>query len=202
MLKRLLFFLCAALFIYGVNEPKKVSGPFLSEWVVEKNSYLSISGSSNVSPFICEVKEYLLSDTLHAQWDNSKNTLQFQKSYLQIAVKRFDCNAKFMTEEFCKTLKADKCPDLIFKFVSIEVEDTKLNTQSVKTMIDISLAGVTKRLTIPMQMKKNDKSCMRLRGSHQLTFADFNLVPPQKLAGMIKVKQEIMVNFELCFRTI
>jgi hypothetical protein len=41
-----------------------------------------------------------------------------------------------------------------------------------------------------------------LTGSRQMHFSDFNLEPPKKMAGLIKINQDILVKVQLKFRQI
>jgi hypothetical protein len=47
-----------------------------------------------------------------------------------------------------------------------------------------------------------DQYNLRLNGHRQVLFSDFGLTPPRKLAGMIKVEEQIDVRFQLVLRSL
>ena len=64
-------------------------------------------------------------------------------------------------------------------------------------MVDISLAGIVKRYDISYLFTVDNSSIVHLKGDRAVTFTDFNLSPPSKLGGVIKAKDELLVEFKL-----
>ena len=100
---------------------------------------------------------------------------------------------KLKNEGFRKTLKEDRFPFLQIRFVSLK-ETPMLS--SVKGLVEISIAGVTKRFEINYQLSI-DKNAITLTGNHMINFSDFNLVPPKKIGKLIQAKDELAVLFTL-----
>lgn len=172
------------------------------KWVVEKTSSLAIQGETNVNSFRCEVTEYLHADTLFYAANESSKKLMFVNSRLRIDIKRFDCHSKLITNDFRSALKADENPALTITFVSLDQFNNPCDNQSVKGIVDIGLANVAKRTEICYVIKTLPGGRVELNGSHVFTFSDFNLKAPRKLAGLIRTKNEIKVNFRLFFRAV
>lgn len=61
--------------------------------------------------------------------------------------------------------------------------------------VEISIAGKKKQYVVPMKIVSTPATCFE--GSLQLDINDFELQPPKKLFGMIKVKEDIEINFNL-----
>jgi len=72
----------------------------------------------------------------------------------------------------------------------------------VKGNVVIELAGILKKVTIDFVSTPTGASRIQMNGSKTLLFADFSLVPPRKLAGFVRIEEEIKVNFQLCFKII
>lgn len=176
--------------------------PVAPVWVVESGSQLNIEGSSNVNQFTCQVMQYLQSDTLRWIRDDRAKKLRFQNSVVNIDVSQFDCHHKYITSDLRKTLKSNKYPYLRIHFLSMDDLTWIQEGQVVNGQLTIELAGVTKRFDMQYKVIHDQGGRFRLCGSKQMRFADFNLVPPTKLAGMIKINEEIKVNFELLFRSV
>lgn len=170
-----------------------------TRWVVESNSSLNIEGSTNVNSFRCDATEYMRPDTLTCWKDNASKKLIFTKSTLTIDVDRFDCHHKFITNDFRKTLKADQNPTLKISFLNLDqLQNTSnINIQVVKGEVNIELAGVNRKEEIVFTVKKAGENKLELFGTRMLTFGEFNLKAPRKLAGLIRIEEEIKVNFHL-----
>jgi hypothetical protein len=172
-----------------------------ARWVVEKNSSLNIQGETNINSFQCDVTEYLKADTLVYTKNDATRKLCFTNSCLVIDVNRFDCHSKFITEDFRSALKADENPKLRIVFLTID-EFSNTSSQFVKGIVQIELAHASKQVEINYTIKALPGNRIQINGSHIFSFTDFNLKAPRKLAGLIRTKDEIKVNFQLFFRAI
>ena len=200
---RVTFSLICFLFIVNAAFIKKdIQNSSLARWVVEKNSSLNIQGETNINSFQCDVTEYLKADTLVYSTNDAARKLKFTNSCLIIAVSRFDCHNKYITDDFRSALKADENPNLKITFLSIDQFSNNCNNQSIRGIVDIELAHSTKRTEINYIVKTLPGNRIQLNGSHIFSFSDFNLKAPRKLAGLIRTKDQIKVNFQLFFKAI
>jgi hypothetical protein len=79
---------------------------------------------------------------------------------------------------------------------------TYTNNSCVNGVVDITLAGVTKRYTIQFSVVRSNQNSIFLKGTHPVAFSDFDLDAPEKLAGLIKVREVLNVEFNLVLREI
>jgi hypothetical protein len=171
---------------------------FVEKWVIEKNSNLSIEGRSNISSFRCDVTEYLHADTILFNMNEVHQQALTAKGGLTINVNRFDCHQKYIDSDLRKTLKAKECPFLKIDLLSIG--NFLTGNKSVKGNVAITLAGVTRKIDVDYIIQNGSEGNIHLYGSRQVLFSDFNLIPPRKLAGLIKVEEQINVRFLLILR--
>ena len=197
---RIILFLCSLLLLASFKTGN-ASNPPVNRWVVESNSSLFIEGKSNISPFRCDVTRYLKADTLELFKDEKGRQFIFSNSYLTIDINGFDCHQRFITNDFRKTLKANQNRYLKVRMINIGLFDTD-NRTLVKGNVEIELAGVLKKATIDFISTPTGASRIQMNGSKTFLFSDFNLIPPRKLAGFVRIEQEIKVNFQLCFKII
>jgi len=174
--------------------PNKV---IIEKWIIEKNSNLSIQGRSNVNSFQCDVKEYLRADTILFYKEDEQQQFTV-KGGLTINVNGFDCHQRYMTGDLRKTLKAQEYPQLKINLLSIGNFST--TNKNVKGTMAITLAGITRRMEIDYSVQTANDGNLHLNGSRQVLFSDFGLTPPHKLAGLIKVEEQINVQFQLILR--
>jgi hypothetical protein len=189
------FHLLLGLSLLENNSPK----PLVKRWVVAGNSSLNIEGRSNLSPFCCEVTKYLESDTLQYVKNESTRQFVFNNSSLTVNINDFDCHQRIITHDFRKTLKANQNRFLKIQFISLDAFDAR-NPQTVRGKVEILLAGQIKCTTIDFKTSPTSTGLIQMNGTKTLLFSEFNLTPPKKLAGFIRIKEEINVNFQLYFK--
>jgi len=176
--------------------PNKV---VIEKWVIEKNSNLYIEGRSNVNSFRCDVTEYLHPDTILFYKEDQQPQFSI-KGGLTINVNGFDCHQRYMTNDLRKTLKADDYPLLRIDLLSIG-NFTAAN-KNIKGAVAITLSGITRKMEVDYTVQTGSGGNLYLNGSRQVLFSDFSLTPPHKLAGLIKVEEQINIRFQLILRSL
>lgn len=173
----------------------------IAKWKVEKNSTLLVKGKSNVNSFTCTINEYTKNDTLICSNDVSKSVRL--KGEMRMDVLRFDCHSGMLTKGLRQTLKADEYPIMMIRFLSLERMPILLTKEeSVKGWIEVELAGAVKRFELTYSFNKNSGGNIQLDGGRTFCFSDFQLSPPKKFGGLIKIKDEFVVRFQLLLRPV
>jgi hypothetical protein len=175
--------------------------PLIKRWAVAGNSSLNIEGRSNLSPFCCEVTKYLETDTLQYIKNETTRQFVFNNSRLNVNINDFDCHQRLITNDFRKTLKADRDRFLKIQFISLDAFDAH-NPQIVRGKVEILIAGQVKCTTIDFKTCTTSTGLIQMNGTKTLLFSEFNLTPPKKLAGFIRIKEEITVHFQLFFKPV
>ncbi|HEY8896282.1 MAG TPA: hypothetical protein VIM79_15760 [Niastella sp.] len=175
--------------------------PLVKRWAVAGNSSLNIEGRSNLSAFCCEVTKYLETDTLQYIKNETTRQFVFNNSRLNVNINDFDCHQRLITNDFRKTLKADQDRFLKIQFISLDAFDVH-NPQIVKGKVEIFIAGQVKCTTIDFKTSTTSTGLIQMNGTKTLLFSEFNLTPPKKLAGFIRIKEEITVHFQLFFKPV
>jgi hypothetical protein len=179
---------------------KGAPAPVAERWVIQKSSNLRIEGKSNINSFRCDITEHLTPDTLYFYRDDQSCKPIPIKGGLSIHIKRFDCHQKYITNDLRKTLKADEQPILKIELLNIGYYNG--DAGDIKGWVNISLAGVVKTAEINYTVKNGQPGQLELLGTRKISFSDFGLKPPQKLAGLIKVEEELNVRFQLMLRAV
>ena len=169
--------------------------PPIARWVITKGCSLKVAGSTTINKFNCVIPEYARPDTL--TFHKSASSIIFS-GCIKLDVNNFDCHNSMMTKDLRKTLKAKKFPNLSIHFLSLSKYpiDGK-NNGIIKGAVNIELAGVTKRYEVDYKFTKYGKDLVRMVGTRQVNFSDFNIVPPRKIGGLIQTHNELNVEFIL-----
>lgn len=162
---------------------------------VLSNSSISIKGSSNINKFNCTACSSFKQPALFGTTGKG-STINLKGSIL-VPIKNFDCKNRALNRDLMRTLKADEFPSMTIHFIDIErMPNAKSTIDRLKGRVEIELAGKRRPFMIDYIINRNEGS-IRLDGSRTFTFSDFDLAPPKKLAGIIKVDDNFNVNFSL-----
>ena len=167
-------------------------------WIIGPETKMVIHGQTNVNSFRCKMDCYQQLDTLGYYMDDDQCMVFFKENLMKIPVINFDCGSKMINTDFYDVLKKDHFPYVNIQFIALERWTG--NTQ-VGGTVYITLAGVTKPFIIQYQINSTSKVLM-LKGKQKICFSDFNLRPPEKMFGMIKVQDNLEVEFDLVLRAI
>jgi len=173
------------------------------KWVLTSGCTLKVDGSTNINKFTCDISDYSSPDTISQfNYDNAHKLFPL-KGVLNIEVNAFNCHNPLMTSDLRKTLKAKEYPRLKINFISLkELPDNKKINQKTTGLVDIELSGVVKRFEVEYTFKSDEPGLVIATGLRQVTFTDFNLVPPRKLGGMIRTNDALLISFHLRMKTI
>lgn len=176
--------------------------PELTKWVIESGCSLKVAGKTNVNKFSCTIFNYAKPDTLTFYRNNTGAAVKVAGS-ISVDVQQFDCQHNMITRDLRKTLKSATFPKLVIKFINLsKYPEFSAQTQSIKGLVSIELAGVTKQYEVDYRFIPDGTKSLTLIGNRQVNFSDFDLTPPKKAGGMIKTKDQLDVEFNLKLKVI
>lgn len=188
---------CILLFISATDKT-----PVMIKWVILKDCTVKVNGSTNINKFSCSIPDYLRSDTLICYRPGNEIPVALT-GRLALPVISFDCGNNMMTNDLRKTLKAKEFPSLHIYFISLErYPELNNNQESITGIVNIELAGVSKRIEINYMISMDEHKIIHLVGTQTIRFSDFALIPPRKLGGMIRADDKLDVVFKVNFKRI
>lgn len=155
-------------------------------------SSLKIKGKTNISKFSCAFEITNIDKPIQVNFEQQKDGLEFQNTYLILENDCFDCGNNMMNKDLRKLLKSDEFPYIQLSLKTVQAH-TSAQVSSAK--VDISLAGVTNTYTVPVHI--NQENLTNLKGSLAIDIEDFNLEAPRKMLGTVKVSNLIEIEFDL-----
>jgi len=170
---------------------------------MEPGSYLLIQGESNVNKFQCNYLD-LHADTLDVKVYWQDECLVFQDATIRLDIRAFDCGNRQMNRDLQDLLKTQNYPYISIDILCIDVSSTegsliipvRQNPDKIAILTRIRIAGHEKQQRVPVEIFKKDNE-RNYTGSILLNLKDFNLEPPTKLMGLIRVDKMIEVHFYL-----
>jgi hypothetical protein len=173
---------------------------------VHPKSQFWIQGKATTHAFTCQVEKVDGQARIPAAQDSIPREANDEQTtvVVNVPVRTFDCGNRVMTKDLKETLKMEKHPDIRFELIDARVGtpvDTSEQWRPVEVLGALTVAG-TKRVTnLSALGRAIDDNRFRIRGCHPLQMTHFNIEPPTKAFGLIKVKDRIEVQFDLLAHT-
>jgi hypothetical protein len=166
-------------------------------------SYYTVSGMKNCTNYIyigveSNINQFsFLYSSLYLDHDWNYGMKQ-DTGYVEISVpvKDFEASNPLMYNDFLKLLKAKEYPSLQIDISSRQLQSAWIDNDIAIPKVRITLAGISRTYEIGCAFN-NCSNNLYISGATTLRLSDFDIVPPSKLNGLVKVRDEIRVNFGL-----
>lgn len=178
---------------------RPLSAQSIISFELQKNSSLTINGSSNLLPFkIIQNGEKLLRRSLTISVSQNQDKIFLSQNRISISVKDFTSDNKMALSDFLKLLKSEIYPDLQVQFNYFEIQPKTINAPSVYGIacVNITITGVTKQYFFPVSFNRHGELYVA-DGKKSISIRDFGLVPPVLMMGLIKVSEWIEIDFHV-----
>ena len=163
-------------------------------WIISDKGKLHVNGSTNINNFSCVVTDEKPNDTISCQINKDASVTMNGEIVLDIF--GFDCHNPLMTTDLRKTLRAKEYPNMKVHFLNLnKYPSMRGGRENIIGIVKIELSGITKTYEVNYQFFMDNKGILQLFGERKVNFSDFNLIPPRKLGGIIKVNDIIDVDF-------
>ncbi|WP_395050811.1 YceI family protein [Flavobacterium sp.] len=166
---------------------------------IQKNSSLTINGSTNILSFkIYQNGDQLSRSKLSVVTTQKQNKIFVSQNKLSVVVKNFVSNNAMALKDFLKLLKSDTYPVLQVQlnYLDLQPLSDKGKTYNGVALINITITGKTRHYSIPITFVSNG-DVYTINGSKKLSIQDFGLTPETKMMGMIKVSEWIDIDFHI-----
>jgi polyisoprenoid-binding protein YceI len=120
----------------------------------------------------------------------SLNSLDFE-----LPVENLKSDKKKLDETAYKALKTEEYKDIHFKLTSSTVIEQQSNKYKITANGNLTIAGVTKLITMEVFWTMNPDHSITCTGIQKLKMTDFNVDPPRFL-GVLKTGNDISLNFD------
>jgi hypothetical protein len=121
---------------------------------------------------------------------------------ISIPVSDFQIRNQSAYKDFLTLLKSDQFP-----YLQIEIPQNPgifipENGSGILKNVTVTVAGVSKKYDIDCSIEKTGTENEILLGLSHIRLTDFEIEPPVKFSGLIKVRDEIIVKFGFCMQNI
>lgn len=164
---------------------------------------LKINGESNTTDYCCSL----------GHWDGTQSSKTYPYSYkngviymnnftVGVPVSNFECDNRVMTRDFRRALGVEEHPNLYLRFEELQLHAGKEGSriqQDVKAVVSVEIKGVRKVYTINVSRAVFSDYELTITGEMRVKMSEFGIEPPTAMMGMIRVYDDIVIDFNLKF---
>jgi hypothetical protein len=160
---------------------------------------ISIHGTSNVNKFtlVYQTKQ----DGAFRSTNFSQVNIKGTDYEIIVPVDKFSNPNAQLTKDFKEMVNANQHPfiKVIIKVSELEFAINEKNKDFIQAKV--MLAGTSKEISIPFDKEVIQGKRQYLMGNSSVFLTDFNITPPVKLKGLIRVNNQVLINFRLILKT-
>lgn len=159
------------------------------------DNFIAIKGETNVNYF--HLEQFVPDDEVCAPgesgWIHFPGSSYYQ---IKIPVRNFSANNQFVYKDFLSLIKASDFPYIQIYIEKDQFQEFYSPAGVQYSNVQISIAGVTTSFLVKCYVKECKYGNRIIHGEKTVKLTDFKLAPPVKSFGLIKVKNELNINFE------
>lgn len=148
------------------------------------NSEVKVEGTSNVHDWSAVVEDVRATATYE---DDDLASLR-----VEFIVESMESGEKLMNKRIYKTLNSDEHPKIVFVMSS-----SQHNGSSLSMTGNLTINGVTKRVTVTGTITELANGDIKISGSHPVLFSNFGMTAPSFMLGAMKVGDEVKIVYNV-----
>ena len=178
-----------------LHQDRHSSPPALSSISSSCNNYISITGETNINHF--SLDQFVPEDLICGVGDSRWIKLPEEHVYLiRVPARNFDASNRMVYRDFLELIDVIEHP-----YISIFIEEAEFellfqDRSYLRPRIGIAVAGTTRYYNVPCRVAECVDGKIAVSGQKTLKLTDFKLAPPEKTMGLIRVQNELIINFE------
>jgi hypothetical protein len=118
-----------------------------------------------------------------------------------VPVREFICSNRYIYNDFLVLLKAEQYPYIKIGIPHNSCFQADPEQPVLLRGLSITVAGVTNKYDISCIIEGSDREAQILNGTAKIRLTDLKIVPPVRFMGLVKVKDEITINFGFCIKS-
>lgn len=163
-------------------------------------SDFTINGTSNVHDWESKVTKVSWTGAFQTMDDG---TLQIRGGKVTIPVSGIQSSkGRIMDNKTHEALKKASHPHIVFTATTVNATPSGTNTWIAHVKGTLSLAGVSKQVTVDATVRADADGKMSATGTHAMKMTDFGISPPTAMMGAMTTGDAITLKFALDFNPI
>jgi hypothetical protein len=194
----LMIFILFSSFLAGEHPERTAS--LAKKVVISQESRMFLEGYTNVNLYNCDCQDKFAELSMTIQ--NDGNHTVFHNANLKLRTEHFNCHNPIYNSNIKKILKADEFPYITIALLETWqdpelLQGTDQRWFSVRSKIGVTIQQTSKVETVNAKAQYLGANKFRIKGEQTLHMTDFGIEAPKYMCGLVKVKDEIVFNFDL-----
>lgn len=190
----------------NVNAYLILPSSMMVSFEIDDRSSLNIAGETNVNSFDCAWTDRFSKATVLMTCVEGGNVMLFDKAALLLRTSGLDCDNELMNEDLRKTMKADQYPFIVVSLESVKIINGSLKNIGESAMLKaealFTITNVRRKVILDVKARRESENQFRFTSTVSIQMTDYGIEPPSVLLGLIKVRDNISLNFDLITRTL
>jgi polyisoprenoid-binding protein YceI len=165
-----------------------------------KDIDMKLSGTSTLHKWAMDAKTFDGQAQFAFAPGNSRQLTALTSLTFSLEVQNLKSDEKALDKNAYKALKTDKFKDIYYNLVSASVMSEKESTYLIKTQGNLTIAGVTKEVSMDVSCMINRDETISCSGSDQLKMTDYQVKPPSFMLGAMKTGDAITLDFTVVYK--
>jgi len=160
-----------------------------------KDNDMKLSGTSTLHNWVMNAQTFTGEAQFGFKPGNESELSSVKSLSFSLEVLNLKSGEKGLDKNAYKALKTNQYKDIVYKLISATVMPEKENKYLVKTKGNLSIAGVTKEVTMDVYCVVNKDETVTCTGSDKLNMTDYQVKPPTFMLGVMKTGDAITLDF-------
>lgn len=174
-------------------------------YVPTDSSRFLIEGQTNVHGFTClatNIEGFVQLPEARSDRANPYPVVPEVEALLHVLIRSFECGKRRMNRDLYEALKADRHPYIRVTVKAVTVRDTPSvsedpGTYRLEVSGSLAISDSTRKVRFELRGRRIRSGLVRGAGTLELEMSDFGIEPPSAVLGLIQVKNEITVRFDI-----
>jgi polyisoprenoid-binding protein YceI len=165
-----------------------------------KDMDMKLSGTSTLHKWSMDAKTFSGDADFNFKSGNSGELTAVKSLTFSLVVANLKGSESGLNKNAYKALKANEYKDIDYKLISATITPEKDNKYLIKAHGNLTIAGVTKEITMDVELAVNADKTITCTGSEKLNMTDYAVKPPTFMLGAMKTGDAITLDFTLVYK--
>jgi polyisoprenoid-binding protein YceI len=165
-----------------------------------KDIDMKLSGTSTLHKWAMDAKTFSGEAQFSFKSGSGGELTSIKSLNFSLEVQNLKSGEKGLDKNAYKALKTTKYKDILYQLISATISPDNNNRYLVKTSGNLTIAGVTKEVTMDVYCVVNKDESITCNGSKKLKMTDYQVKPPTFMLGAMKTGDAITLDFVLVYK--
>jgi polyisoprenoid-binding protein YceI len=165
-----------------------------------KDNDMKLSGTSTTHNWAMDARAFTGEAQFGFKTGNDKQLTSIKSLTFSLEVTNLKSDKAGLDKSAYKALKTGQYKNIVYKLLSATVLPKKGSKYPIKAHGNLTIAGVTKEVTMDVFCTVNKDASITCRGSDKLNMSDYQVKPPSFMLGAMKTGNGITLNFTAVYK--